>query len=102
MIETGSAMDPGSAAQHSCCAASGARAPRLPPAAERIAGLHRAVLIAGHEPLLSLRRRAVREGTRHPPPRRLPLQRVVADRGRHRQRGIDVTRLEETRTLLVL
>src|SRR5215813_3359752 len=68
--------------------------------AERIAGLERALLIAGHEPLLALRSRAVGERIRHHASRRLPLQRVVADRRRRRQRRVDVAGLEEVRTLL--
>ena len=69
---------------------------------KRVAGLHRALLIAGHEPLLALRGGAVGEGIRHHPARRLPLQRIVADRGRRRQRRIDVAGFEEARTLLLL
>src|ERR1700733_8557033 len=73
-----------------------------PARTERIAGLHRALLIAGHEPLLSLRRGAMREGIRHHPSGRLPLQRVVADRRGRCQRGIDVARFQEARTFLLL
>ena len=72
------------------------------PCPERVAGLHRALLIAGHEPLLALRGGAVGEAIRHHPPGRLPLQRVVADRGRRRQRRIDVAGFEEARPLLGL
>src|SRR5437762_4552857 len=54
--------------------------------AKRIAGLHAALLIAGHEPLLSLRGGTVRERVRHHSPGGPPLQRIVADRGRRRQR----------------
>src|SRR3954471_6329382 len=53
--------------------------------AERIAGLHGALLIAGHEPLLALGRRAMRERVRHHASRRLLLQRIVTDRRRRRQ-----------------
>src|SRR6266404_2418093 len=41
------------------------------------------------------------ERIRHHPPGRLPLQRVVADRGRRRQRRVDVAGFEEARTLLL-
>src|SRR4029077_18023764 len=73
-----------------------------PTRTERVAGLHRALLIAGHEPLLALRGRAVGEGVRHHPARRLPLQRVVADRGSRSQRGVDIAGFEEARPLLLL
>src|SRR6201986_1441337 len=69
--------------------------------AKGVAGLHRALLIAGHEPLLALRGRAVGEGIRHPPARRLPVQRIVADRGRRGQRRVDIARFQEARTLLL-
>src|SRR6185312_10223900 len=72
------------------------------PGAEGVAGLHGALLISGHEPLLALCGGAVRERIRHHPPGGLPLQRIVADRGGGRQRGVDVARFEETRTLLLL
>src|SRR5438874_2619414 len=52
------------------------------PAAERVAGLHGALLVAGHEPALALFGRTVREGIRHDASRGLALQRVVADRAR--------------------
>src|SRR5450755_3985521 len=69
--------------------------------AEGIAGLHRALLIAGHEPLLALRGGAVGERIRHHPPGRLPLQRIVADRRCRGQRRIDVAGFEEARTFLL-
>src|SRR6516165_2672070 len=55
------------------------------PVAKRIAGLHGALLVAVHEPLLALRRGAVGEGVRHHTARGLALQRVVADGRRRRQ-----------------
>src|SRR6202140_1020714 len=69
----------------SCAAQRTLRSP-----AKRIAGLHRALLITGHDPLLALRGGAVGEGIRHHPPGRLPLQRIVADGGCRRQRRVDV------------
>src|SRR6266851_735783 len=69
--------------------------------AEGIAGLHRALLIAGHEPLLSLRGGTVGKRIRHHPPGRLPLQRIVADRRCRGQRCIDVAGFEEARALLL-
>jgi hypothetical protein len=71
-------------------------------AAEGVAGLDRALLIAGHEPALALLGRAMREGIRHHAACSLPLQRVVADRRRGGQRRIDVAGFEEARTLLLL
>src|SRR4029434_11036406 len=68
---------------------------------KRVAGLYRALLVAGHEPLLALRRRAVGEAIAHHPARRLPLQRVVADRGRRPQCRVDVAGLDEAGTLLL-
>src|SRR4051812_16753934 len=80
------------------CAASGER--RLQRArAKRITRLHRALLIAGHEPLLALRGGAVGETVGHHPARRLALQRVVADCGRRLQRSVDIAGLEEARPL---
>src|ERR1700738_400599 len=76
-------------------------APSLVIGPERVAGLHRALLIAGHEPLLALRGGAMGEGIRHHPPRGLALQRIVADRGRRGQRRVDVARLQEIRALLL-
>src|SRR5665213_925400 len=70
--------------------------------AESVARLQRALLIAVHEPSLALFGRAMGEGIRHYPPRRLPLQRVVTDRGRGLQRAVDIAGLEETRALLLL
>src|SRR5579872_5234498 len=70
--------------------------------AERVAGLHGTLLVAGHEPSLALGRGAVGKGIRHHAAGRLPLQRVVADRGRRRQRRVDVAGFEEARTLLLL
>src|SRR5579871_966741 len=70
--------------------------------AERIAGLDRALLIAGHEPALALRSRAMREGVRHNAACRLALQGVIADGGGRGQRRIDVPRLEEVRSFLLL
>src|SRR5437899_1763714 len=70
--------------------------------AKGVAGLHITWLIAGHEPLFALRSGAVSEAVGHHPARRLALQRVVADRGRRGQRGIDVAGLEEARPLLLL
>src|SRR5581483_5680704 len=67
-----------------------------------IAGFQRTLLIAVHEPLLALRRRAVREGVRHHAARGLALQGVVADRRRGRQRRVDVAGLQEVRPLLRL
>src|SRR6187399_2027392 len=67
---------------------------------KRVAGLHRALLVARHEPLLALRRGAVRKTVRHHPARRLPLQRVVADRGCRPQRCFDIAGFDESRTLL--
>src|ERR1700736_1099663 len=58
--------------------------------AECIACLQRSLLIAGHEPSLALFGRAVREGIRHHPPGRLPLQRIVADCGRGSQGAVDI------------
>src|SRR6185312_4219332 len=68
---------------------------------KRVAGLYRALLIAGHEPLLALRGGAVGETVRHHPARRLPLQRVVADGGRRPQCRIDIAGLDEAGTLLL-
>src|SRR4029077_15304094 len=73
-----------------------------PTRAERVAGLHRALLISGHEPLLPLRGRAVGEGVRHHPARRLPLQRAVADRARCGQRRVDIAGRQDARPLLLL
>src|SRR6266576_1393840 len=67
-----------------------------------VAGLHRALLVAGHEPLLSLRGGAVGERIRHHPSRGLPLQRIVADGRCGVQRRVDVACLEEIRALLLL
>src|SRR6185312_16130746 len=69
---------------------------------KRVAGLYRALLIAGHEPLLALRGGAVGETVRHHPARRLPLQRVVADRSCRPQCRIDIAGLDEAGTLLLL
>src|SRR6516165_4180075 len=55
-------------------------APLERPVAECVAGLHRALLIAGHEPALALLGRAVGEGVRHHAARGLTLQGIVADR----------------------
>src|SRR5689334_7118626 len=74
----------------------------LPPAAERVAGLDRALLVAGHEPLLAMSGRAVCERVRHCSTRGLTLQRIVADRARGGQRGVDVAGLQAVRTLLRL
>src|SRR3954447_24055195 len=68
---------------------------------KRVAGLHRALLVAGHEPLLALRSGAVGETVGHHPARRLPLQRIVADRGCRPQCRIDIAGLDEARTLLL-
>src|SRR3954447_7160887 len=68
---------------------------------KRVAGLHRALLVAGHEPLLALRSGAVGETVGHHPARRLPLQRIVADRGCRPQCRIDVALFDEARTLLL-
>src|SRR6266481_546501 len=84
------------------CAASGARsAPLQRRRPKRITRLHRALPIAGHEPLLPLRGGAVGERIRHHPPGRLPLQRVVADRRCRGQRRIDVAGFKEARTFLL-
>src|SRR5436309_9578971 len=69
---------------------------------KRVAGLHRALLVAGHEPLLALRRGAVGETVGHHPARRLPLQRIVADRRCRLQRRVDVAGFEEAWTFLFL
>src|SRR5215217_3761667 len=69
---------------------------------KRVAGLHRALLVAGHEPLLALRRGAVGKTVGHHPARRLPLQRIVADCGCRLQRRVDIAGLEEARTFLFL
>src|SRR6202167_4603012 len=70
--------------------------------AKRVARLQGSLLIAGHEPSLALFRRTMSEGIRHHAPRRLALQGVVADRGRGRERALDIARLDEARTLLLL
>src|SRR4051812_18976850 len=71
-------------------------------ATKRVAGLDGALLVAGHEPLFALRGRAVGEGIGHDAARRLALQRVVADRARRGECGVDVARLQEVRPLLRL
>src|SRR4051812_29826255 len=96
-------MGPGSAAQHYMLrCVRGTRPSPLLPATERIAGLDRALLVARHEPLLALRGRAVGEGIGHDAAGGLALQRVVADRARRGQRGVDVACFQEVRTLLRL
>src|SRR6266446_7423752 len=96
-------MGPGSAAHHFVLRSirGMSRALQLT-GPKSVAGLHRALLVAGHEPLLSLRGGAVGERIRHHPSGGLPLQRVVADRGCRRQRRVDVTRFKEVRALLLL
>src|SRR4051794_10902189 len=71
-------------------------------ATKRVAGLDGALLVAGHEPLFALRRRAVGEGIGHDAACGLALQRVVADRARRGECGVDVARLQEVRPLLRL
>ena len=58
------------------------------------------ILEAGHEPALALLRGAVGEAVGHHVALRLPLQRVVADRGGGAQRGFDVAGLDERRLSL--
>src|SRR4051794_3112462 len=72
------------------------------PRAKRVARFDRALLVAGQEPLLALRRGAVGKGVRHHPARRLALQRVVADRGGGGQCSLDVAGLDKTRAFLFL
>src|SRR5690242_7875072 len=62
---------------------------------EGVARLDRSLLIAGHEPAFALLGRPVREGIRHHAAGRLALQRVVADRSRRAQRGVDIALLQE-------
>src|SRR3954467_12079204 len=69
---------------------------------KRVASLHCALLVAGHEPLLALRRRAVGETVGHHPARRLPLQRIVADRSGRPQRRVDIAGFDEAWTFLLL
>src|SRR4051794_16018401 len=71
-------------------------------ATKRVAGLDGALLVAGHEPLLALRRRAVGEGIGHDAAGGLALQRVVANRARRGERGVDIAGLQEVRPLLRL
>src|SRR5688572_6199141 len=67
---------------------------------EGVAGLHAARLEAGHEPLLTLRRRAVGEAIRHHAALSFLLEHVVADRGRGLQRRLDVAGLQQLPALL--
>src|SRR6478672_6835669 len=73
----------------------GTKSSVLRPAAERVAGLHRALLVAGHEPLLALRGGAMGKGIGHDASRGLALQRVVADRAGRGQRGVDIAGFQE-------
>src|SRR3954447_7613399 len=65
-----------------------------------VAGLHRALLIPGHEPLLSLCSRAMRKRVRHHATSGLPLQRVITNRRCGCQRRIDIASFQKTRPLL--